>query len=162
MNEPSPRFWPIFFELYESLPRQGPGNRDCAARALALCRDLPPAPAVLDLGCGVGGMSWRQSRESAFRSSATSHCRTRPGGKISIHRWRFASRNCAINMEPTTKRWPCWINSRRSPRCTAGTQGTMPMSSLWRVECSEGAQGAGRMFLRKQSSCTSYTFPLIR
>jgi len=57
MNEPSPRFWPIFFELYESLSRQGPGNRACAARALALCLDLPPAPAVLDLGCGVGGQT---------------------------------------------------------------------------------------------------------
>lgn len=57
MNELSPRFWPIFFELYESLPRQGPGNRDCAARALALCRDLPLAPGVLDLGCGVGGQT---------------------------------------------------------------------------------------------------------
>ncbi|HOD36255.1 MAG TPA: class I SAM-dependent methyltransferase, partial [Syntrophales bacterium] len=57
MNEPSPRFWPIFFELYESLPRQGPGNRACTARALALCRDLPPAPAMLDLGCGVGGQT---------------------------------------------------------------------------------------------------------
>jgi hypothetical protein len=27
MNEHSLCFWPIFFELYESLPRQGPGNR---------------------------------------------------------------------------------------------------------------------------------------
>jgi SAM-dependent methyltransferase len=57
MNGPPPRFWPIFFELYESLPRQGPGNRACAAKALAFCRDLPPAPAVLDLGCGVGGQT---------------------------------------------------------------------------------------------------------
>jgi len=57
MNEPLPRFWPIFFELYESLPRQGPGNRVCAARALAFCHDLPPTPAVLDLGCGVGGQT---------------------------------------------------------------------------------------------------------
>ena len=57
MNGPSPRFWPIFFELYESLPRQGPGNRVCAARALRLCRDLPPSPTVLDLGCGVGGQT---------------------------------------------------------------------------------------------------------
>lgn len=57
MNEPSPRFWPIFFELYESLPRQGPGHRDCTATALALCPDLPPAPAVLDLGCGVGAQT---------------------------------------------------------------------------------------------------------
>ncbi|NLF18165.1 MAG: class I SAM-dependent methyltransferase [Lentisphaerae bacterium] len=54
MNEPSPRFWPIFFELYESLPRQGPGNRASAAKALALCSGLPPVPAILDLGCGVG------------------------------------------------------------------------------------------------------------
>lgn len=57
MNEFPPRFWPIFFELYESLPRQGPGNRACAARAIALCRDLPPTPVVLDLGCGVGGQT---------------------------------------------------------------------------------------------------------
>ncbi|MCC7147435.1 MAG: class I SAM-dependent methyltransferase [Phycisphaeraceae bacterium] len=57
MNIPPPRFWPIFFELYESLPRQGPGNRACAARAFAFCRDLPPAPDVLDLGCGVGGQT---------------------------------------------------------------------------------------------------------
>ncbi|MBM9535711.1 class I SAM-dependent methyltransferase [Desulfobulbus alkaliphilus] len=57
MLEPSPRFWEIFFEVYGALPRQGPGNRACAARALSLCRDLPPSPAVLDLGCGAGGQT---------------------------------------------------------------------------------------------------------
>ena len=57
MSEPTPRFWQIFFEVFESLPRQGPGNRDCAAKALALCSDLPPSPVVLDLGCGVGGQT---------------------------------------------------------------------------------------------------------
>lgn len=57
MSEYSPQFWPIFFEVFESLPRQGPGNRVCAARALAFCRDLPPEPDVLDLGCGVGGQT---------------------------------------------------------------------------------------------------------
>lgn len=57
MSAPPPSFWPIFFELYESLPRQGPGNRACAARALALCRGLPPTPAVLDMGCGAGGQT---------------------------------------------------------------------------------------------------------
>lgn len=57
MNEPSPRFWEIFFEVYESMPRQGPGNRACAARALGLCRELPNAPAILDLGCGVGAQT---------------------------------------------------------------------------------------------------------
>jgi len=57
MNVPGPRFWKIFFEVYEDLPRQGPGNRDCAARALRLCRELPPSPAIVDLGCGVGGQT---------------------------------------------------------------------------------------------------------
>ena len=57
MSEPTPRFREIFFELYEGLPRQGPGNRACAEKALGLCRDLSPTPAVLDLGCGVGGQT---------------------------------------------------------------------------------------------------------
>jgi RimJ/RimL family protein N-acetyltransferase len=57
MNQPGPRFWEIFFEVYENLPRQGPGNRTCAARALGLCRELPESPAILDLGCGVGGQT---------------------------------------------------------------------------------------------------------
>ena len=57
MSEPTPRFMQIFFEVFETLPRQGPGNRASAAKALALCRDLPPSPAVIDLGCGVGGQT---------------------------------------------------------------------------------------------------------
>lgn len=57
VNDLPLRFWPIFFELYESLPRQGPGNRACAVTALGFCRDLPRAPAVLDLGCGTGGQT---------------------------------------------------------------------------------------------------------
>jgi SAM-dependent methyltransferase len=54
---PTQHFWKLFFEVFEALPRQGPGNRACAARALGLCRELPPSPAILDLGCGVGGQT---------------------------------------------------------------------------------------------------------
>jgi SAM-dependent methyltransferase len=57
MTQPGPRFWEVIFELYESLPRQGPGNRACAARAFGLCRELPESPAIIDLGCGVGGQT---------------------------------------------------------------------------------------------------------
>ena len=57
MSEPSPRFWELFFAVYEALPRQGPGSRAAAERALALCRGLPAAPLVADLGCGVGAQS---------------------------------------------------------------------------------------------------------
>ncbi len=59
MTELSPRFREIFFEVYENLPRQGPGNRACAARALGFCRDLPDYPEILDLGCGVGGQTFQ-------------------------------------------------------------------------------------------------------
>ncbi len=34
MTEADPRFWTIFFEVYESLPRQGPGNHTCEVRGL--------------------------------------------------------------------------------------------------------------------------------
>jgi cyclopropane fatty-acyl-phospholipid synthase-like methyltransferase len=57
IDQPDHRFWEIFFEVYEALPRQGPGNRAHAAKALALCRGLPEEPALLDLGCGVGGQT---------------------------------------------------------------------------------------------------------
>jgi len=57
MKDLSPRFWDMFLEVYTSLPRQGPGSRACAARAFGLCHDLPASPAILDLGCGVGGQT---------------------------------------------------------------------------------------------------------
>jgi len=57
MTEPTERFLEIFFEVYEPLPRQGPGSCASTARALDLCSELPPLPAVLDLGCGTGAQT---------------------------------------------------------------------------------------------------------
>ena len=57
MNKPDSRFWTIFFEVYEALPRQGPGDRSSCERALSYCKDLPASPAILDLGCGGGGQT---------------------------------------------------------------------------------------------------------
>ncbi|MDY6971921.1 MAG: class I SAM-dependent methyltransferase [Thermodesulfobacteriota bacterium] len=57
MSVPTARFWHIFFEVFEALPRQGPGNRACTGKALDLCYDLPSSPAVIDLGCGVGAQT---------------------------------------------------------------------------------------------------------
>lgn len=48
----------LFFEIFESLPRQGPGSRASAERALALCADLPMEPKVIDLGCGTGAQTF--------------------------------------------------------------------------------------------------------
>lgn len=57
VSQTSERYEEFLFEVFASLPRQGPGRRDCAARALQLCRELPTNPAILDLGCGVGGQT---------------------------------------------------------------------------------------------------------
>jgi SAM-dependent methyltransferase len=47
----------IFLEVFEELPRQGPGSLACTRRALSVCRELPLSPRVLDLGCGAGAQT---------------------------------------------------------------------------------------------------------
>ena len=74
MDEPGARFWEVFFEVFEHLPRQGPGNRDSAVRALGLCRELPPAPAIVDLGCGVGGQTLQLAELVASGSIVAVDC----------------------------------------------------------------------------------------
>lgn len=54
---PDSREMRLFFELFEALPRQGPGNEACARRAFALCRGLPETPRIVDLGCGAGAQT---------------------------------------------------------------------------------------------------------
>jgi SAM-dependent methyltransferase len=49
MSEPE-----AIFRFYEGLPQQGPGSDACTREALRRLRSLPPAPRVLDLGCGAG------------------------------------------------------------------------------------------------------------
>lgn len=44
----------VFFRVHEGLPRQGPGNKACTARAMSLIPSLPATPRVLDLACGSG------------------------------------------------------------------------------------------------------------
>ena len=44
----------IFFDLHSGLPREGPGSRDCTARALKMAGVLPAAPRILDIACGPG------------------------------------------------------------------------------------------------------------
>lgn len=43
-----------FDELFDELPRQGPGSDESTARALGLAKGLPARPRVLDLACGSG------------------------------------------------------------------------------------------------------------
>jgi SAM-dependent methyltransferase len=44
----------LFFELFNGLPRQGPGDAASTLQALALVPGVGPATRVLDIGCGTG------------------------------------------------------------------------------------------------------------
>jgi SAM-dependent methyltransferase len=50
-------FWTFFYEIFEALPRQGPGDRGSTERALALLPSLTPSQRVLDIGCGSGAQT---------------------------------------------------------------------------------------------------------
>jgi SAM-dependent methyltransferase len=47
----------VVFELFEGLPRQGPGNAEATRKALACVPNLPDAPVILDAGCGTGAQT---------------------------------------------------------------------------------------------------------
>jgi ubiquinone/menaquinone biosynthesis C-methylase UbiE len=43
-----------FFEVFESLPRCGPGDNKSTRQAYSFCRNVPVKPKILDIGCGTG------------------------------------------------------------------------------------------------------------
>lgn len=47
----------LLVELHDGLPRLGPGDAESTLKALALCEELPAAPAILDIGCGTGAQT---------------------------------------------------------------------------------------------------------
>jgi ubiquinone/menaquinone biosynthesis C-methylase UbiE len=44
----------LFYQIYESLPRQGPGDDETTKKAFVMLPGLPEHPNILDVGCGVG------------------------------------------------------------------------------------------------------------
>jgi len=54
MDFSDPRVRRAFFDVHCGLPREGPGSRDCTARALALAGTLSARARLLDIACGPG------------------------------------------------------------------------------------------------------------
>jgi SAM-dependent methyltransferase len=46
-----------FYDVFENLPRQGPGSTASTLKALSLVKGLPPQPEILDIGCGCGAQT---------------------------------------------------------------------------------------------------------
>jgi ubiquinone/menaquinone biosynthesis C-methylase UbiE len=44
----------LYFEIFESLPRQGPGDDKSTRKAFQKLTGLPKRPEILDVGCGTG------------------------------------------------------------------------------------------------------------
>jgi ubiquinone/menaquinone biosynthesis C-methylase UbiE len=53
----SENFWKYFFEIYEAIPRQGPGHRESTERAAGLIPSLTSSQRILDIGCGSGAQT---------------------------------------------------------------------------------------------------------
>ncbi len=51
------KFWNYFYEIYEAIPRQGPGDRESTKQALRLLPQLTPDQQILDIGCGSGAQT---------------------------------------------------------------------------------------------------------
>lgn len=54
MSNDQQLFWSFFHELFESLPRQGPGLEASTLKALACLPPVGPKHRILDVGCGSG------------------------------------------------------------------------------------------------------------
>jgi SAM-dependent methyltransferase len=60
----------ILYELFEDIPRQGPGSAAATRQAWALLEDVPPEPTLLDIGCGSGMQTLELARLSGGHITA--------------------------------------------------------------------------------------------
>jgi len=58
---------PFFYQVFESLPRQGPGCTEATRHVFSLLPKLPDGARILDIGCGSG----TQTRDLAALTSGT-------------------------------------------------------------------------------------------
>jgi SAM-dependent methyltransferase len=64
---PEGKFWDHFYEIYDEIPRQGPGDRASTERALRLLPTLTRDHRILDIGCGAGAQTIDLARATEAR-----------------------------------------------------------------------------------------------
>jgi ubiquinone/menaquinone biosynthesis C-methylase UbiE len=60
----------IYFEIFESLPRQGPGDERSTERAFQMLPHSSECPEILDVGCGTGAQTLILARLSSGNITA--------------------------------------------------------------------------------------------
>jgi SAM-dependent methyltransferase len=61
---------PLFYEIFEALPRQGPGDDASTQKAFGKLTDLPKQPEILDVGCGAGKQTMVLARLTSGKITA--------------------------------------------------------------------------------------------
>lgn len=54
----------FFYEVFDNLPRQGPGSDEHTRKAFHIIPTLPPNPKIVDIGCGTGNQTLELARIS--------------------------------------------------------------------------------------------------
>ena len=65
------RFIELLVELYDGLPRLGPGDTESTLKALNYCKNLPKNPNILDIGCGTGAQTLVLASATSGQITAT-------------------------------------------------------------------------------------------
>jgi len=52
----------LFYQIFEGLPRQGPGNAESTRKAFLCLKEIAPHPRILDIGCGSGAQTLELAR----------------------------------------------------------------------------------------------------
>lgn len=53
----------IFYEIFQGLPRQGPGNDRSTTQAIRLIDTIPSQAVILDIGCGTGAQTFQLAHQ---------------------------------------------------------------------------------------------------
>ena len=97
----------LYFEIYESLPRQGPGDDESTRKAFQKLTGLPEHPEILDVGCGTGRQTLILAKLSTGNITALdNHPPFIEVLKRNAHRGGYGDRICGIVGDMNSMNFP--------------------------------------------------------